>query len=73
MVAKATEKEQDKRYQSAAEFRVALDAIGTGVGPSSKPWIYYSGGGVLGLILLVMTRSWSFCRSKKVCWEVTAS
>ena len=46
VVSKATEKEQDKRYQSAAEFRVALDAIGTGLG--SKRWIYYAGGGVLG-------------------------
>ncbi len=52
VVSKATEKEQDKRYQSAAEFRVALDAIGTGLG--SKRWIYYAGGGVLGLLLLVI-------------------
>lgn len=49
VVAKATEKEQNKRYQSAAEFRVDLDAIGTGLGP--KRWIYYAGGGVLVLLL----------------------
>lgn len=51
VVSKATEKEQDKRYQSAAEFRVALDAIGTGLG--RKRWIYYIGGGVLALILVI--------------------
>ena len=51
VVSKATEKEQDKRYQSAAEFRVALDAIGTGLGP--KPWKYYIGGGGLALILVI--------------------
>lgn len=51
VVSKATEKEQDKRYQSAAEFRVALDAIGTGLG--SKRRIYYIGGGVLALILVI--------------------
>ena len=39
VVAKATEKDQDKRYQSAAEFRVALDAIGTGIGKA--PWKKY--------------------------------
>ena len=39
VVARATEKDQEKRYQSAAEFRVALDAIGTGLKP--KRWIYY--------------------------------
>lgn len=50
VVAKATEKEQNKRYVSAAEFRVALDAIGTGLG--TKNWLYYAGGSVLGLILL---------------------
>lgn len=52
VVAKATEKEQDKRYQSAAEFRVALDAIGTGLGP--KRWLYYVFGGLLGVILLAL-------------------
>ena len=52
VVSKATEKEQDKRYQSAAEFRVALDAIGTGLG--SKRWIYYIGGGVFALILTIV-------------------
>lgn len=51
VVSKATEKEQDKRYQSAAEFRVALDAIGTGLG--TKCWMYYIGGGVLALILVI--------------------
>ena len=51
VVLKATEKEQDKRYQSAAEFRVALDAIGTGLG--RKRWIYYMGGGVLALIFVI--------------------
>lgn len=48
VVAKASEKEQKKRYQSAAEFRVALDMIGTGVGP--KRWLYYLAGGVLALV-----------------------
>ena len=52
VVSKATEKEQDKRYQTAAEFRVALDAIGTGLAP--KPWLYYLGGGILGFILLII-------------------
>lgn len=52
VVSKATEKEQEKRYQSAAEFRVALDTIGSGM--ESKRWIYYVGCGVLGLILLVV-------------------
>lgn len=51
VVAKATEKEQNKRYQSAAEFRVALDAIGTGI--ASKKWLYYAGG-VLAAILLIV-------------------
>lgn len=52
VVSKATEKDQGKRYQSAAEFRVDLDAIGTGLAP--KPWLYYAGGGVLGIILLIV-------------------
>lgn len=52
VVAKATAKEQGKRYQSAAEFRVALDAIGTGLG--SKRWLYYTIGGVSGLLLLLL-------------------
>lgn len=52
VVSKATEKEQGKRYQTAAEFRVALDAIGTGLAP--KPWLYYLGGGVLGITLLII-------------------
>ena len=52
VVAKATEKEQDKRYQSAAEFRVALDAIGSGI--SSKRLKYYIGVCVLGIVLLFL-------------------
>lgn len=36
VVGKATEKLADKRYQSAAEFRVDLDAIGKGIVP--RPW-----------------------------------
>lgn len=56
IVTKATEKDQDKRYQSAAEFRVALDAIGTGLG--TKKWLYYAGGSVLGLILLGVIYLW---------------
>jgi len=52
VVSKATEKKQDKRYQSAAEFRAALDAIGTGLGP--KRWMYYAGGGLFGAILLIV-------------------
>lgn len=51
VVAKATEKVQDKRYQSAAEFRVALDAIGTGIVP--KKWLWYAGGGLFCLVLLL--------------------
>lgn len=52
VVAKATEKDQDKRYQSAAEFRAALDAIGTGLGP--KHWKYYMGGVVLALLISLL-------------------
>lgn len=52
VVAKATEKEQSKRYQSAAEFRVALDTIGTGYG--NRWWPYYAIGGVAGLVLLML-------------------
>lgn len=52
VVTKATQKEQDKRYQSAAEFRVALDAIGTGI--DNKKWLYYSGGCIFGVILLII-------------------
>lgn len=52
VVAKATEKDQNKRYQSAAEFRVALDAIGTGL--NRKLWKYYIGGGVLALLILLL-------------------
>ena len=51
VISKATEKEQDKRYQSAAEFRVALDAIGTGLAP--KRWKYYVAGVLLGLVILI--------------------
>lgn len=52
VVSKATEKEQDKRYQSAAEFRVALDAIGTGLG--RKRWIYYIGGAIIAVLLVIV-------------------
>lgn len=51
VVSKATEKEQDKRYQSAAEFRVALDAIGTGL--ESKRRLFFACSGAFVLILLV--------------------
>lgn len=51
VISKATEKEQDKRYQSAAEFRVALDAIGTGLAP--KRWKYYVAGVLLGFVILI--------------------
>lgn len=51
VVAKATEKEQENRYQTAAEFRVALDAIGTGLGP--KKWKYYLGGVAVVLVLAI--------------------
>lgn len=50
VVAKATEKEQDRRYQSAAEFRVALDTIGSDNG-NNKLW-YYVGGIVLGIAII---------------------
>lgn len=53
VVAKATEKEQNRRYQSAAEFRVALDAIGSGI--SSKRWMYYVAGGTLCAFLLFLS------------------
>lgn len=50
VVAKATEKTQENRYQTAAEFRVALDTIGTGIG---RPrWMLYAGGSIIGLALL---------------------
>lgn len=51
VVSKATEKDQEKRYQSAAEFRVALDAIGTGL--ARKRWNYYIGGGLLALVFVI--------------------
>lgn len=51
IVAHATEKEQDKRFQSAAEFRVALDAIGTGL--QSKRKFYYVGGVVAVLVVVI--------------------
>lgn len=50
VVAKATDKEQDKRYQTAAEFRVALDAVGSGRG-SKRGWFYVAGGFVILLLL----------------------
>lgn len=46
IVAKATEKEQEKRYRSAAEFRVALDSIGRE--KKSYAWLY-AVGAVVGL------------------------
>lgn len=51
VVAKATEKIQDKRYQTAAEFRVALDAVGTGIG--RKRWPLYAGGGAIVAVVVV--------------------
>ena len=51
VVAKATEKDQNKRYQSAAEFRVALDAIGNSSSP--KPW-FYAVAAVLGVLFMLL-------------------
>ena len=50
IVAKATDKEQDRRYQTAAEFRVALDDVGKG--GDNKLW-YYIGGGLAALALII--------------------
>lgn len=50
VVAKATEKEQDRRYQSAAEFRVALDTIGSDNG--HKNWWYYACGVIIGIAII---------------------
>ncbi len=52
VVSIATEKDQDKRYQSAAEFRVALDAIGTGMGGSQ--WKFYVAGAIVFMLLLII-------------------
>ena len=51
VVAKATDKRQEKRYQTAAELRAALDAIGSGIG--MQKWKYYVAGGALAIALLV--------------------
>lgn len=49
VVAKATEKEQDRRYQSAAEFRVALDTVGSNTGTN---WWYYVGVAALAIAVI---------------------
>lgn len=52
VIAKATQKEQDKRYQTAAEFRVALDAIGSRIPGHRKAWLI--GGASLAACLVVV-------------------
>ena len=52
VVAKATMKDQEKRYQTAAEFRVALDAVGTG--NPIRQWIYYVAGAVAVVCIAIV-------------------
>ncbi len=56
IVAKATEKEQDNRYQSASEFRAALDAVGTGGRKTN--WWYYVAGVVVVLAIAAGIYAW---------------
>lgn len=53
VVAKATEKLQEKRYSSAAEFRVALDRLPDYDKTVSKNTLAIIGGSVVGLIAIV--------------------
>ena len=52
IIAKATEKDQEKRFKSAAEFRAALDSIGTK--STHSPWLIRIGGIACALVVLVM-------------------
>lgn len=52
IVSRATEKDQTKRYQSAAEFRVALDSVGTK--HSWGKWLLYGFGSAIIIALIVL-------------------
>lgn len=57
IVAKATAKEQDERYQTAAEFRVALDGLMNytpSVFEEYRKAIYGVGAGVIAIVLIVL-------------------
>jgi serine/threonine-protein kinase len=52
IIKRATEKKQEKRYQSASEFRVALDTMSTPPNPLPvKTIIFVTVGAILGLIV----------------------
>lgn len=65
IVARATEKEQSKRFQSAAEFRVALDAIGTGQGGRGNKRGLLIAGGILALLAVVTVVIFALTGSRK--------
>lgn len=51
IIAKATNKKQSQRYQSATEFRVDVEKINPNPNPAPVPWLKY----VIGIVALIIT------------------
>lgn len=55
IIEKATNKKQELRYQSAAEFRVDMDKLPvTSINPPSKPIIKWIAGGIAAIAILIV-------------------
>lgn len=63
IIAKATNKKQDLRYQSASEFRVAVDTLNPVPDPIVPPLLIKLIAGGIGTVAVVIAAAWFFSRS----------
>ncbi len=64
LIARATEKQRAKRFQSAAEFRVALDNVKDAAGMEWKPLYTYIASGSVACIIAVAGIVWALSGNK---------